>query len=757
MSLAHLEKAPPQYLSTFGFVILKNIHSKQHISFARNCSYALFQQEFSNTLKSTRIMKQNLLILRTFSKSLKTIFSLFILLYLSPNVLFSATITASTGNWSATSTWSGGVLPGIGDDVIIPNGVTVTQDITAGNGGDCKTLTIAAGGTLALGANYISPRTTLTCNGSITASSNSARLNAVGAGPLTINGTISTAARLQAGTATVNIANGANVTVGVLAGNGFALTIDAGGTLSVSNSSTTTLGTASNTVTVNGTMNITGGTFQTSGTINGTGTVNLSPTTTATLQTNAATGSISINTLNITSGTAITLTHATAAGATISVTNFNVNSTFTGTLAIGSTTIGGNMNITNFTNNADNNVTFNASPTYGTINSMTINNNGNGRETRLNSNLSINNLTMTFGRIKLNANNVVLSINNSISGGSSNSFIYTRSSTISGTQVRCTAIPTSGITVPLGGTRYYPVTAVPTATADLSFNVMGQIGQSGYAANFTTAALDLTKTVQVEYGVTNNSGSATTVNLTLGYAVLDYGSAYSATSPKGVARSASPWVQISNGAAGASSATITSEAIPAATSYYYAASADGGLTGIVLPVELQSFKVKANEKGNLLTWSTASEKDNATFQIERSADGTNFQTIGAVKGNGTTNAEQYYTFSDDAPLSMSYYRLRQTDINGAETISKIISVARDKGTLIKVYPSVASTFLTIETAETTDDATLTVTDMVGRMVLQQKVQSLSLTQLDISRLAKGRFVLEIDRAGKKDKVKFIKQ
>lgn len=181
------------------------------------------------------------------------------------------------------------------------------------------------------------------------------------------------------------------------------------------------------------------------------------------------------------------------------------------------------------------------------------------------------------------------------------------------------------------------------------------------------------------------------------------------------------------------------------------------VSNTVLDVELSEFSANNKENNNILTWSTTSEKDNATFQIERSADGTNFQTIGAVKGNGTTNAEQHYSFSDETPLSMSYYRLRQTDINGTETVSKIISVARGKATVVKVYPSVASTVLTIETAETTDKATLTVTDIVGRMVLQQKVQSLSLTQLDISSLAKGWFVLEIDVVGKKDKVKFIKQ
>ena len=71
---------------------------------------------------------------------MKTIFTLTFLFLCF--FIKSATITNSvTGTWSVAATWSLGVVPGLGDDVVIKNGSTVTMD---GNK-NCNSLTIAAG------------------------------------------------------------------------------------------------------------------------------------------------------------------------------------------------------------------------------------------------------------------------------------------------------------------------------------------------------------------------------------------------------------------------------------------------------------------------------------------------------------------------------------------------------------------------------------------------------------------------------------
>lgn len=97
-----------------------------------------------------------------------------------------------------------------------------------------------------------------------------------------------------------------------------------------------------------------------------------------------------------------------------------------------------------------------------------------------------------------------------------------------------------------------------------------------------------------------------------------------------------------------------------------------------LPIELTDFS--ATVKGNLvaLDWHTASEHNNAFFTVERSADGRVFEPVVTREGAGTTSAATSYTAIDAQPLAgISYYRLRQTDLNGTSTTSDIVAVQLD--------------------------------------------------------------------------------
>lgn len=94
----------------------------------------------------------------------------------------------------------------------------------------------------------------------------------------------------------------------------------------------------------------------------------------------------------------------------------------------------------------------------------------------------------------------------------------------------------------------------------------------------------------------------------------------------------------------------------------------------VLPIELLSFTAKKNNNELTLQWSTASEKNNDHFDLERSADGINFSKIATIKGAGNSNHLINYKFTDTNPLAgNSYYRLRQYDYNAKLSLSKLLS------------------------------------------------------------------------------------
>ena len=175
-------------------------------------------------------------------------------------------------------------------------------------------------------------------------------------------------------------------------------------------------------------------------------------------------------------------------------------------------------------------------------------------------------------------------------------------------------------------------------------------------------------------------------------------------------------------------------------------------SNVVLAAELTS--VKATQKGNtnLISWSTASEKDNASFIVERSANGQDFAAIGTVKGSGTSASEKNYTFSDETPLSTSYYRVKSVDYTGGESISKVVSVQRGKTTSLKIYPSPVSEVLTVDMGST-ENATFTVVDIAGRTLLRQSAAN----QINVSALPKGLYFLTVEADGIKTTQKFVKQ
>jgi len=99
-----------------------------------------------------------------------------------------------------------------------------------------------------------------------------------------------------------------------------------------------------------------------------------------------------------------------------------------------------------------------------------------------------------------------------------------------------------------------------------------------------------------------------------------------------------------------------------------------------LPVELLYFTGKANTEDVVLLWATASEKNNDYFEVQRSTDAEEFETIGKVFGNGNSLIQNDYNFVDENPQpGTSYYRLKQVDYNGASEIHKTVAVYYERG------------------------------------------------------------------------------
>lgn len=120
-----------------------------------------------------------------------------------------------------------------------------------------------------------------------------------------------------------------------------------------------------------------------------------------------------------------------------------------------------------------------------------------------------------------------------------------------------------------------------------------------------------------------------------------------------------------------------------------------GISFTILPIELTRFDGDCNNGEVILTWQTASEKNNKLFNVERSLDGISFFNIGSVKGAGSTEAFTNYVFKDSEKIDgLVYYKLSQMDYTGRTSQSKIISVEHQCGentnTSISIFPNPTS-------------------------------------------------------------------
>ncbi|WP_181163751.1 T9SS type A sorting domain-containing protein [Pontibacter mangrovi] len=177
-----------------------------------------------------------------------------------------------------------------------------------------------------------------------------------------------------------------------------------------------------------------------------------------------------------------------------------------------------------------------------------------------------------------------------------------------------------------------------------------------------------------------------------------------------------------------------------------------------LPVELAFFRAAVSGDQVKLKWQTASEEQNSYFEVQRSQNGSAFESIGRVAGHGTTVLTNDYSYIDERPLDgASYYRLKQVDEDDSHTFSAVVAVRYKAVQEMKVFPTIATDEVHVAASVGLQQAL--VLDMTGKVLLQQELsQNLPLHTLDIRRLNSGNYILVlIDAFGRRYTRKFIKQ
>jgi len=176
-------------------------------------------------------------------------------------------------------------------------------------------------------------------------------------------------------------------------------------------------------------------------------------------------------------------------------------------------------------------------------------------------------------------------------------------------------------------------------------------------------------------------------------------------------------------------------------------------TGTMLPITLTLFTATIEDGNVRLRWQTASETDNSYFEIQRSVNGVDWEYAGWAEGAGNSTTLKKYTILDQEPLKgVSYYRLKQIDLDGKFSYSAIRSVSFPKEIIplfnkFTASPNPALNSITIELVGSITDNVIDIYTIQGKSLAKeisiQKINDLSYS-IDISKLVRGSYILSVN-------------
>jgi len=160
--------------------------------------------------------------------------------------------------------------------------------------------------------------------------------------------------------------------------------------------------------------------------------------------------------------------------------------------------------------------------------------------------------------------------------------------------------------------------------------------------------------------------------------------------------------------------------------------------------------VKQNETA-LLQWENPDQKESSAFVIERSVDGKNFDKVGTVNANESSNA---YNFTDHFPINgVNYYRLSQSAADGETAYSQVRSVSFNT---VTIAPNPAKDKVNITVTGNTKLLKVTLTNATGQQLESYNMNS-EMLQAVLPHVAAGLYYIRITGDGISETRKLVIQ
>ncbi len=185
------------------------------------------------------------------------------------------------------------------------------------------------------------------------------------------------------------------------------------------------------------------------------------------------------------------------------------------------------------------------------------------------------------------------------------------------------------------------------------------------------------------------------------------------------------------------------------------------VTNVLLPANLGVFSGRLAGTDVQLQWNTLTETNLAGFDVEKSADASNWQTVGFVAAeNKSTGAAYTFQMLKTGP-AVSYYRLKVTDKDGSYVHSKLVVLKSQPKTNAELIGNPVTNAINV--AIHTPEAELIqaeLVDMNGRRVsntLYHHPGGSSVLQINTTATQSGFYLLRLQGTTTQETIRIVKQ
>jgi hypothetical protein len=186
-----------------------------------------------------------------------------------------------------------------------------------------------------------------------------------------------------------------------------------------------------------------------------------------------------------------------------------------------------------------------------------------------------------------------------------------------------------------------------------------------------------------------------------------------------------------------------------------------GVSG-TLPLHILSLNANRNNNGAVVKWEVSPSDETISYELQRSTDRIRFAGIAVVSVVANQSLYSLNDYSNEARNATVYYRVKETDRQGRDYYSSIVSLPlRQVKTVLSLYPNPSKNNITLSGYTAIDDqAIINITDATGKQVYRERWMLTTGNYskvIAIESLAPGIYSLQLSGKAGNQQVQFYKQ